>query len=171
MVPFSHTSCKDIPLHSARVCPTCKQRLGTPLVRAQPGLMPFQPTPPASARLARVCNVALCPLAHKVEGYRTEFNSYSSSPGLDTHTFKEFRLLVAGHFPKTPQCPHNNLFKHVQMEMEDCHPHRTVIRCDLQSLKHMDTSDAGSLRGEPNIKNIHTPERFTLKRVNLSRNL
>ncbi|PIK45951.1 hypothetical protein BSL78_17159 [Apostichopus japonicus] len=163
--PFSHTSCKRYPLYTR---PGYAQPVNSGYTACSGTTWPhaLPATPPTSARLARVCNVGPVPISPQGRGdIGLEFDSNSSSPGLDTFTFKEFRLLVAGHFPKTPQCPHNNLFRHVQREVDDCHPHRTVIRCDLQSLnslQHMDASDAGSLRGKPYIKTIHTPERFTL---------
>ncbi|PIK35040.1 hypothetical protein BSL78_28126 [Apostichopus japonicus] len=129
---FPHELQTISPLHSARVCPTCKQRLhrlfGHNLASC-----------PSSPHLQKVrgwpgyAMWALCPLAHKVEGISDLSSILTRLVPLDTLTFKEFRLLVAGHLPKTPQCPHNNLSRHVQREVEDCNPHRTVIRCDLQS--------------------------------------
>ncbi|PIK33711.1 hypothetical protein BSL78_29469 [Apostichopus japonicus] len=155
---FSHTSYTRYPLYTR---PGYAQPVnsGYTLVRAQPDLMPFQPTPPASARLARICNVGPVPISPQGrDDIGLELDSNSSSTGLNTFTFKQFRLLVAAHFPKTPQCPHNNLFRHVQREMEDCHPHRTVIRCDLQSLNSPNTwtpPDAGSLRGNRTSKHSY----------------
>ncbi|PIK43782.1 hypothetical protein BSL78_19346 [Apostichopus japonicus] len=162
---FPHELQTISPLHSARVCPTCKH--GYTACSGTTCLMPFQPTPLTSARLARYAMWALCPLAHKVEGISNlssiltrlvEFDSNSSSPGLDTFTFEEFRLLVAVTFPKRPVS--------AQQPVQTCpegdgglSPTPTVIRCDSsvpQLPPNMDASDAGSLRGKPYIKTIHT---------------
>ncbi|PIK55938.1 hypothetical protein BSL78_07166 [Apostichopus japonicus] len=156
---FPHELQTISPLHSARVCQPVNSGYTACSGTTWPHALPAHTSNKCEAGPGMQCGP--CALSPQGRGdIGLEFNSNSSSPGLDTHTFKEFRLLVAGHFPKTPQCPHNNLFRHVQREMEDCHPHRTVIRCDLHSLnslQHMDASDAGSLRGKPYIKNNSYP--------------
>ncbi|PIK42479.1 hypothetical protein BSL78_20656 [Apostichopus japonicus] len=170
---FPHELQTISPLHSARVCPTCKQRLhrlfGHNLASC-----------PSSPHLQQVrgwpgyAMWALCPLAHKVEGISDLSSILTRLVPVLTPLHSRNRLLVAGHFPKTPQCPHNNLFRHVQREMEDCHHTELSYGVTFSPSTPSNTwTPRTRAASEVNrtSKTIHTPERFTLKRVNLCRDL
>ncbi|PIK55684.1 hypothetical protein BSL78_07421 [Apostichopus japonicus] len=99
--PFSHTSYLRYPLYTrpgyAQPVNSDSRLFGHNLASCPSSL-----TPPTSARLARVCNVGPVPISLHGRG-DIGLELYSNSSARSLHlTFKEFRLLVAGTFPKRP---------------------------------------------------------------------
>ncbi|PIK34663.1 hypothetical protein BSL78_28510 [Apostichopus japonicus] len=135
--PISGTSSRSITRHGTMHVNIAPDQ---PLLRTSPHLQQCEAGPDMQ------CGPV--PTSHKVEG------------------ISDFSSILTRLVPVLTPLHSRNSGSSSEREMEDCHPHRTVVRCDLRSLnslQHIDT--------EREHQNIYTPERFTLKRVNLSRDL